>query len=484
MSGTSGSPGGSGTTTPLGKQPPAPPPLARPVVRPKMGGIITTPSGTQVAHTGGKPKADWTGLENPRSPENPNCVRFPIGTSDESKAYARRTTLDLETPFKKSSDLDSYLVTLTKHIRDHGMDTTLYIPSIVDPRTMIFVPEEFQQVTFDHASEKVQDLKNNEWDVYDKANDAATCKLIEGTLDLDLLEQLRLRQAETDTAIETLLRIVRLVQDQSVERFNRLRDSLKALSPVKEPGQDVVAYCDKARPICNKLFRAKQWEWILLLPIVKALASVSVEAFSAFFTALIMQVDAQLKEVVYLDRDTAAQVMINKNMHYDWFFNKAEDMYRSLADNNEWGPAKMPTGSKNPTQVNFAAFTEAEFNSFVQSQVDKKFNSLKKKREGDDDKGTPKKDGDDKSTPRTGTKWREIPPANGEPQRKHKNGKLFLWCGKCRGGKGLWHNHKTEDHSSDKSTKKKKDGASPTPANDSANLANDSGSDVGVHWSI
>ena len=440
------------------------------------------PNGNEVAYTGGKPKADWSGLVTPRSPENPKCVRFQFGSSDESKAHSRRTQ-GIDKAFKKSGDFESYCITIGKHIRGNGMDTTLFVPSITDSTKMIFVPEEFQQVTFSHVSEKVQDLKENHWDSYDKANDAATCEFLENGLDPDLLEQLRLRQMDTDTAAETFMRIVRLVQDQSAERFNRLRDSLKALSPVKESGQDVVAYCDKARPICKQLYRAGQWEWILLLPIVKALASVSVAAFSSFFTTLIMKVDEQIKEVFHLDRKTAMKLMTNKSMHFEWFFDKAEDMYRSLKDNNEWGPANMPTGSKNSHQLNFASWTDAQFNSFVQSQVDKKLSEIKKKTKGqgkDDKNGkstaTSNKEQD---TNDRGLKWREVAPKDGEPLTKTKNNKTYKWCKKCRRGEGLWHNHSTEEHAPGKGIKKNSKKSEETT---SANFGMES--DVGLPWSV
>ena len=157
------------------------------------------PNGNEVAYTGGKPKVDWSGLVTPCSRENPKCVRFQFGSSDESKAHSCRTQ-GIDKAFKKSGDFESYCITIGKHIRGNGMDTTLFVPSITDSTKVIFVPEEFQQVTFPHVSEKVQDLKENHWDSYDKANDAATCEFLENGLDPDLLEQLRLCQMDTDTA--------------------------------------------------------------------------------------------------------------------------------------------------------------------------------------------------------------------------------------------------------------------------------------------
>ena len=164
-------------------------------------------NGNEVTYTGGKPKVDWSRLVTPRSPENLKCVHFQFGSSNKNKAHSH-CTQGIDKPFKKSADFESYCITIGKHIQGNGMDTTLFIPSITDSTKMIFVPKEFQQVTLSHVSEKVQDLKENYWDSYDKANDAATCEFLKNGLDPDLLEQLCLHQMDMDTAAKTFRCIV------------------------------------------------------------------------------------------------------------------------------------------------------------------------------------------------------------------------------------------------------------------------------------
>ena len=60
-----------------------------------------------------------------------------------------------------------------------------------------------------------------------------------------------------------------------------------------------------------------------------------------------------------------------------------------------------------------------------------------------------------------------------------KNDKTYKWCKKCCGGKGLWHNHTTNEHTSKKSTKTKDKSSNETM---SANLGVDD--NVGVSWTV
>ena len=439
-----------------------------------MGGTVILPTGAQVAWTGGKPHSDWSGLDNQVEAASPQCVRYPFGTNEESIAYSRRTECK-DKGYKKGTDFQAYTLKIGQHLRDNGMDTVLHVPSLTDPTKMIFLPEGFQQVTLAHVRDKVRDYKANNWDHYDRSNDAAVKTYLKQGLNADLQKQLSSRSKHDDTGAETFMRIVKLAQDQSVARFIRLRDQLISLSPRKEPGEDVSAYCDKVRPICNQLTDSGQWEWILLIPIVNALAEVSEPAFANFFLGLMVPLDKQVKEVFHLDYSITLPLMEAKNMTFEWILDEAEDIYRSRFDSNKWGPAKMPTGSKNSYQVNLGSMTEAELNSFVQSQVDKKVGEKMKHAKRDNNSNSDKS----QASSSKGPKWREIAPKDGESLTTTKNGKTYKWCKKCRGGKGLWHNHTTEEHTSKKSTKTQGNSTTETT---SANLGVDD--DVGVSWTV
>jgi hypothetical protein len=59
--------------------------------------------------------------------------------------------------------------------------------------------------------------------------------------------------------------ILSLVHNKSIERFNRLKDLLKSLTTLTEPGENVHAYSGKVRSICMDLEQAHQFDWNLTL---------------------------------------------------------------------------------------------------------------------------------------------------------------------------------------------------------------------------
>ena len=133
------------------------------------------------------------------------------------------------------------------------------------------------------------------------------------------------------------MRILCLVSSGSVERFNRKnKDELKQLSPIKEPGESVSLYANKIRRICRELENAHQFEWVLVLAIIKALCQVSVESFRAIWHPKRLYLDSALSDSAYLSKDSAKRFIVKKGFHYTAILDLAEEAYRSLLDNGDW----------------------------------------------------------------------------------------------------------------------------------------------------
>ena len=103
-----------------------PVPPIKPTV-PKFGDLVEISKDHFVAWTGGKPKADWTGLENPSPPSiDPNQYRVSsISSRAKSKAYR---TKGLEKKFTCTSDLLVFQKKVWKHLVEYGLDTITYVP--------------------------------------------------------------------------------------------------------------------------------------------------------------------------------------------------------------------------------------------------------------------------------------------------------------------------------------------------------------------
>jgi hypothetical protein len=135
------------------------------------------------------------------------------------------------------------------------------------------------------------------------------------------------------------MRILRLISSGSVERFNRKKDELKQLSPIKKAGESVSLYANKIRRICCEHKNAHHFEWLLVLAIIKALCQVSVESFRDIWHPKRLDLDSALSDSAYLSKDSAKRLMVKKGFHYTAILDLAEEAYHSLLDNVHWSPA-------------------------------------------------------------------------------------------------------------------------------------------------
>ena len=420
------------------------------IIKPRMGGVDFAGTKDAVAWTGGQPRLDWKRLQDPHAEMySPNCVRS-TQNSERAKSFNRRVAAP-DTLFKKessSTELTRYAEKVLAHAQDTGMDTIFYVSSLSKPGEMVCVLKDFDQVTLNHVIDEARDNEVH-YDSYDKLNDRAARQYLENSLDPEMKEELSLRQTPEDGAAVTWMRILRSVSDSSVERFTRKKEELKALSPAKEPGENVVSYANKVRRICKDLEQAHQFDWILVLAIIKALLQVSVESFRALFHPIRVAVDAVLSECAFLTREAARNYMVREGYHYTQVLTMAEETYRSLLDNGDWLPALAVKDPQQAPTAFFAGMDEVQFNALVQSSVDKRFNAAVKGTSG----STPKASGTKETVTANRNagpdgNWRAVAPKPGEPTTKtNKSGRVFNYCTKCNRGKGFWTaTHTDEQH--------------------------------------
>ena len=124
--------------------------------KPKFGGLSQVGPDSYAAWTGGKPKADWTELEDPNPADiQPNQFRATsVSTQAKSQAYRRR---GLENLFSKEHDVLLFQNDVMNHLEDYGMDTITYIQDPVDGKTLISIVDHYGKFTRETGSEKGDD---------------------------------------------------------------------------------------------------------------------------------------------------------------------------------------------------------------------------------------------------------------------------------------------------------------------------------------
>jgi hypothetical protein len=193
----------------------------------------------------------------------------------------------------------------------HGMDTILYVPSIVDPTDMINIIESPDEVTLQHVIDTTA-TQCYMYDEYDESNNEAAKAYLENSLSPDLKARLELKSEDDDNAATTWMRLVLLVCDSSPELFSHFKDDLKKLHPKTEPGEDISLYCDQARRICKKLHQSKQFDCSLILWIVKVFTTVSVEPFHAAWHNKRDTVDIDIQHCAHMTPAVALAFMLPK----------------------------------------------------------------------------------------------------------------------------------------------------------------------------
>ena len=153
--------------------------------KPIMGGLLQISKDEWGAWTGGKPKADWSQLEDAATTyDRPSQLR-PMRIVDAQKSYDIRAKA-LPDEFKPNDDFQAFQLRLWKHFEKWGLDTVAYVP---DP-----VTKKMLSVVVDHSRFTVATVKDQvkeqlkKYDSYDKENDKAATECLLATLGKDFRE--------------------------------------------------------------------------------------------------------------------------------------------------------------------------------------------------------------------------------------------------------------------------------------------------------
>ncbi|KAI2491647.1 hypothetical protein MHU86_22930 [Fragilaria crotonensis] len=205
-------------------------------VNPIMGDVILLSKDSWSAWTGGKPKADWTGLDPsaPTESTSPNQLR-PVFVSAAQKGYNHRRT-GMTTLFKPADDLISFQNSVWNHLVDTGMDSIAYIPDPTDTEKMTNVVKSHARYTVQSAQQLIE--KQLElYDKYDKTNDKAARTYLLASLTPLLSNKVTEKLDESDPFPIVWLQFLKAIQSTSIERFEDLKSSIKLRLPSQYPGK-------------------------------------------------------------------------------------------------------------------------------------------------------------------------------------------------------------------------------------------------------
>ena len=157
---------------------------------PKFGGIKEVGPKSWAAWIGGKPKADWAGLEEPDPKEiTPNQFRS-TSISGQAKSQSYRV-LGTSNKFGKDSDLLDFGRKIKEHFIEHGLDTTTYLRDPTKKKTVVSVLDNHALFDMKEGADEGNELRDHEFDEYLLGADRDARKFLLNSLDSYLETQLR-----------------------------------------------------------------------------------------------------------------------------------------------------------------------------------------------------------------------------------------------------------------------------------------------------
>ena len=193
---------------------------------PKYGGIQETGPQTWDAWTGGKPKADWSGLEDP-SPSIIKATQFrPKSVSSQSKSRHYRVK-GSDTKFTRDDDLLTFQKKIMKHFKTHGLDTITYLEDPTDPTRVVSVIDDHARFNHKAGVKKANETMEAHYDSYAKSDDSEATEYLIDSLDPALENQLYESCTESDSFAAHWLKLIQIIRSVSIERFNKIKATLK-----------------------------------------------------------------------------------------------------------------------------------------------------------------------------------------------------------------------------------------------------------------
>ncbi len=431
-------------------------------------------SGHYNLKVGGKPKADWTGLDpNHQSKENPMRYR-PLNVTKDKCITERQSPIKRKFTLNTTNVLD-ILIDLEERAKAIGVDTYLYLLNPSNDQEMLSITREYPKFIADLETTKtIANKIRSKFDQNDRSEDSTLFAIIKGSTAQPVLDKLQFKVDEDCTAAFYLMQVVHCIVKSSPTFYDGLKTKLKSLEPKMYSGENV---------------EAMGLDAVKLISILKSANRLTIDDFQVFLSnfakvskreglynhkllTLIGQVNDEVKKCTHMTSDDAWKHMTGKDLDPPTIIDKVSEWYTEEINGNTWPAAKLPTASHSPNQAfaNVASMDDSAKMGVVNkvmallnlnpSAMERGIanggsrggsnGSSRSKSKPAGGKGNCHNCGSDQhwaaDCPNKGTgdasskkgndtkvkSWRTTPPASGASESVSRNGRTFYWCAKCK----------------------------------------------------
>ena len=313
--------------------------------KPKMGGVEKQSDSSFTAWTGGQPNPKWLGLKDP-TPSTIMATQYrptSIGSATKGQHYR---TLGVEPKFTRKTDLLTFQKKFMDHLKQHGMDTITYLSDPGNVLQTVSVVNQHAQFTLKEAMKSELDNQAGEYDEYDKANSRDAKASLLKSLDESLLTQMYENCGENDSFITYWMNLMLIVGSISIERFDKIKDSIKKRKIQGYSGQDVESISTDYISEWKQLHSARMYDHSLTLTMLKAIMEAGNEDFRYGLRSLKEKLSSKLLEIRHLSYDDAHKEMVHSELDVQSVLKYCKQEYRTLLDDGKWPAASHAKDSK------------------------------------------------------------------------------------------------------------------------------------------
>ena len=457
--------------------------------KPKMGGVIQSRSNKFVVWTGGKPKEDWSDLDNSAAKEPLRSLQLRTLTD---KKYSERISGSDDKFDKRTGDFSRLQDELVRHMEKHGMDTIAYLQDPKDSKVMLDIVIDHPKFTHVKVKESMEE-QVDKYDKYDRNNDASARDYLLDSLEKDFRREFEDQSRDAKTFPKLFMVIVRIITDDSIEHWESVKSEMRALIPHKYPGHDITLLTKDFATKARCLSAAGLYEHTLTASLLKNILKAKWPETPKFaLLTLNKNVQEAVEHIRFMDKSVADTYMGTNRLLYTHVTEEANNRYLVALKQGEWSAKSNLSDSKAPPASfgGHQAITDgwngtptrldqASINALVQQlqarrgqtngpsggpmgfprhNKGKEHNRAGKRGEHNKNNKSNKKK--ERYQPDRASHWKNQPPAPGASDERMMDGTKFYWCGKCK----RWNTtHKTSEHVVGYNNKKKgKDNKRPT----------------------
>ena len=339
--------------------------------KPLMGDVVELDPDHPVAWTGGVPKVDWTGLEDPATVSQqlvPTQYR-PHSAKARAVTYQQRIT-GLTTQLTDVTQLLTFTRAVRTHLSVYGLDTIAYLPDPSDSSRMTNILVEHAKFSVS-TCETAMATQLQRYDSYDQANDLAATQFLLSSLSdqvhLHLHPRLTMdRDRCTDPFPVVWCRLMQELQPTSFSMFQTVKDTIKALHPAQFPGEDLKSMMYSFRTLAEELTSAGHYDHDLSLSILDSAllagGDSNPKSMLRFHTPLVIlreRLESELLVTRLMSPAKADTYLHTKSLSYKHIADSVSDRYMLMKAHNQWPPALLIKDKATPPATYISSASDA-----------------------------------------------------------------------------------------------------------------------------